>query len=115
MARETTVPKGKASARGGPVGRALPTVSSFRAPADQSEAPECRLSDVELREEVEFVRFDMPEELAEPLLERGILPGCRLCPVRTSPSGDPVVMVDGSLLALRRETAGCLCVKRIQH
>jgi Fe2+ transport system protein FeoA len=51
------------------------------------------------------------EEL-EPLLERGIMPGCRICPVRFSPSGDPIVMVDGVLLALRKETAGCLCVRQ---
>jgi len=76
---------------------------------------ELRLSQVALREEVEFVGFDMPEEASEPLLERGILPGCRLCPVRLSPFGDPVVMVEGTMVALRRETAGCLCVKRVRH
>ena len=70
-----------------------------------------RLSDVALREEVELLRIELPLEQVEPLLERGLLPGCRLCPIRTSPSGDPVVMVDGSLLALRRETARCLCVR----
>jgi len=70
-----------------------------------------RLSDVGLREEVELLRIELPLEQIEPLLERGLLPGCRLCPIRTSPSGDPVVMVDGSLLALRRETARCLCVR----
>ncbi len=71
-----------------------------------------RLSDVALREEVELTWIDLPAEQAEPLLERGLLPGCRLCPIRTSPSGDPIVMVDGSLIALRRETARCLCVAR---
>jgi len=71
-----------------------------------------RLSDVRLREEVELVGFDMPDELVEPLLERGILPGCRICPVRRSPSGDPIVLIDGTLVALRREMAGCLCVTR---
>ena len=71
-----------------------------------------RLSDVALREEVELKWIDLPAEQAEPLLERGLLPGCRLCPIRTSPSGDPIVMVDGTLIALRRETARCLCVDR---
>ena len=71
-----------------------------------------RLSDVALREEVELAWIDLPVEQAEPLLERGLLPGCRLCPIRTSPSGDPIVMVDGTLIALRRETARCLCVGR---
>ncbi|HIA99364.1 MAG TPA: ferrous iron transport protein A, partial [Gemmatimonadetes bacterium] len=53
----------------------------------------------------------LPAERAEPLLERGVLPGCRICPVRSSPTGDPIISVDGSLLALRRETANCLCVR----
>lgn len=71
-----------------------------------------RLVDVPLREVVELVRIDLPDDQVEPLLERGVLPGCRLCPIRLSPFGDPIVSVDGSLLALRRETAGCLCVRR---
>lgn len=58
------------------------------------------------------MRIDLPDDQLEPLLERGMLPGCRLCPVRRSPFGDPIVMLDGTLLALRREMAGCLCVKR---
>lgn len=71
-----------------------------------------RLSDVPVDEVVELIRFEMPDDQVEPLLERGVLPGCRLCPVRRSPSGDPIVEVDGVMLALRRETAGCICVKR---
>ncbi|UCC26944.1 MAG: ferrous iron transport protein A [Gemmatimonadales bacterium] len=73
---------------------------------------ELSLAQVGLSQEVELVRIDLPAEEIEPLLERGVLPGCRLCPVRFSPSGDPIVMVDGVLLALRKETAGCLCVRR---
>ena len=57
--------------------------------------------------------IDLPVEQAEPLLERGVLPGCRICPVRSSPSGDPIISVDGSLIALRRETADCLCVRML--
>lgn len=72
---------------------------------------ELRLDDVGLDEEVELVRIDLPPEQMEPLLERGVLPGCRMCPIRMSPSGDPIVSVDGTVLALRREMAGCLCVR----
>jgi Fe2+ transport system protein FeoA len=75
------------------------------------EAPELRLGDVPLRQEVELVSIDLPAHEAEPLLERGVLPGCRICPVRSSPGGDPIVSVDGSMIALRRETAACLCVR----
>lgn len=71
-----------------------------------------RLTDVPVDEVVELIRFEMSDDQIEPLLERGVLPGCRLCPVRRSPSGDPIVEVDGVMLALRRETAGCICVKR---
>ncbi|MDX1492788.1 MAG: FeoA family protein [Longimicrobiales bacterium] len=79
-----------------------------------TEAPaELRLGDVPLREEVELISIDLPLEQAEPLLERGVLPGCRICPVRSSPGGDPIVSIDGSLIALRRETAACLCVRSL--
>lgn len=73
---------------------------------------EFRLTDIPLREVVELVRIDLPADELEPLLERGVLPGCLMCPLRYSPAGDPIVRVDGSLLALRREMAGCLCVRR---
>jgi Fe2+ transport system protein FeoA len=75
---------------------------------------ELRLADIPLRQDVELVRIDLPDHELEPLLERGILPGCRLCPVRRSPSGDPILLVDGLLVAVRREMAGCLCVKHTE-
>lgn len=80
--------------------------------APREDGGELSLADVPLRQEVELVRIDLPQDQLEPLLERGMLPGCRLCPIRRSPFGDPIVMLDGTLLALRREMAGCLCVKR---
>jgi Fe2+ transport system protein FeoA len=70
-----------------------------------------RLPAIPLRQTVELVSIDLPADQAEPLLERGVLPGCKICPVRSSPSGDPIISIDGSLLALRRETAACLCVR----
>lgn len=79
------------------------------------EAPELRLGDIPLRQEVELVSIDLPADQAEPLLERGVLPGCRICPIRSSPGGDPIVSVDGSLFALRRETAACLCVRTLSR
>ena len=86
----------------------LPTVS---ANASDEAVVKLRLAEVPLRQTVELVRIDLPPEQAEPLLERGILPGCRICPVRSSPAGDPIISIDGSLLALRKETAACLCVR----
>ena len=86
----------------------LPTVS---ANAPDGAVVDLRLAQVPLRQTVELVSIDLPPEQAEPLLERGILPGCRICPVRSSPAGDPIISIDGSLLALRKETAACLCVR----
>ena len=90
----------------------LPTVSSD---APGGAHGELRLGQVPLRQVVELVSIDLPPDQAEPLLERGLLPGCRICPVRSSPSGDPIVSIDGSLLALRKETAACLCVRLLSQ
>lgn len=87
--------------------QALPVVDR----PNEGERVDLRLGDIPLRQEVELVSIDLPADQAEPLLERGVLPGCKICPVRSSPGGDPIVSVDGSLLALRRETAACLCVR----
>jgi Fe2+ transport system protein FeoA len=72
---------------------------------------ELRLCDIPLHETVELVRLDLPADQAAVLMESGVLPGCSICPLRTSPSGDPVVLVDGTVLAIRREMASCLCVR----
>ena len=75
--------------------------------------PRLRLADIPLGQEVELEAMELPESDMEALLERGVLPGCRLCPIRTSPFGDPIVNVEGTVLALRREMASCLCVRRL--
>ena len=90
---------------------ARPVPPTTQAAATEAPVEDLRLGDVAMNQTVELVRIDLPPEQAEPLLERGVLPGCRICQVRLSPSGDPIVSVDGSLLALRRETANCLCVR----
>ena len=79
--------------------------------ASAGATEDLNLGDIPLRQTVELIHIDLPSHQAEPLLERGVLPGCRICPVRLSPAGDPIVSIDGSLLALRRETAECLCVR----
>ncbi len=72
---------------------------------------ELRLIDVPLMQSVELVRIDLPQEQMERLLEIGVLPGCRLCPVRHSPFGDPILEIEGSMIAVRKEVAACLCVR----
>lgn len=81
---------------------------------DPAAELEHRLAEIPLGEEVELVRMELPDSELEALLERGVMPGCRLCPIRRSPFGDPIVDVEGTRLALRKEMAWCLCVRRAQ-
>jgi ferrous iron transport protein A len=51
-------------------------------------------------------RLDLPEEDAQRLMELGFLPGHSITRGHAAPGGDPrVFQVDGSEVALRRETA----------
>ena len=70
------------------------------------------LSDIPLGQEVELEALEVPPGEQEALLERGVLPGCRIRTVRRSPFGDPIVEVEGTVLALRREMASRLRVRR---
>lgn len=56
-------------------------------------------------------RLDLPEDVARRLMELGFLPGHTVVPARSAPGGEPrVYRVDGSEVALRRETAARLHV-----
>jgi ferrous iron transport protein A len=57
-------------------------------------------------------RIDLPGEDARRLMELGFLPGTRITAGLSAPGGDPrVFQVDGSEVALRRETARRLQVR----
>jgi len=57
-------------------------------------------------------RIDLPGEDARRLMELGFLPGTRVTAGMSAPGGDPrVFQVDGSEIALRRETARRLHVR----
>ncbi|HLI84949.1 MAG TPA: FeoA family protein [Bryobacteraceae bacterium] len=57
-------------------------------------------------------RIDLPGEDARRLMELGFLPGTRITAGLSAPGGDPrVFQVDGSEVALRRETARRLRVR----
>lgn len=57
-------------------------------------------------------RLDVPEDVARRLMELGFLPGHIVVPARSAPGGNPrVYRVDGSEVALRRETAACLFLR----
>jgi ferrous iron transport protein A len=57
-------------------------------------------------------RLDLPEDVARRLMELGFLPGHTVVPARSAPGGEPrVYRVDGSEVALRRETAARLILR----
>lgn len=58
-------------------------------------------------------RLDLPEDDARRLMELGFLPGHAITPGHSAPGGDPrVFRVDGSEVALRRETAKKLILRQ---
>lgn len=57
-------------------------------------------------------RLDLPEDDARRLMELGFVPGHSVTPAHAAPGGDPrVFRVDGSEVALRRETAQHLILR----
>ena len=65
-----------------------------------------RLVDLKRGEQAVIEGFDLPEDFSRRLMELGFLPGGLVKAGRTAPGGDPRIFeVDGSEVALRRETA----------
>lgn len=57
-------------------------------------------------------RICLPDDEARRLMELGFVPGTRIIAGMSAPGGNPrVFQVDGSEVALRRETAACLKVR----
>jgi ferrous iron transport protein A len=58
-------------------------------------------------------RLDLPEEVQHHLMHMGFIPEARVQALRRAPAGDPTVYaIDGMEIALRRETAGSIRVRR---
>lgn len=58
-------------------------------------------------------RLDLPDDVAQRLMEMGFLPGHVVVPARRAPGGGPrVFQVDGSEVALRKETAVRLILRK---
>lgn len=69
------------------------------------------LSDLRHGQSAVIASLDLPPELAHRLMEMGFLPGARVEAARSAPGGDPrVFRVDGTEIALRRETASRVTV-----
>jgi ferrous iron transport protein A len=67
------------------------------------------LSELQRGERALIVKLEVPEQTARRLMELGFLPGGSVAAGRTAPGGDPRVFeVDGSEVALRRETAALI-------
>ena len=71
------------------------------------------LADLSHGEEAVLEGLDLPEELSTRLMELGFVPGTVVAGGYAAPGGDPrVFRVDGSEVALRRETACCVRIRR---
>ena len=72
-----------------------------------------RLAEVPSGQQAILEHLELPEDEARRLMELGFLPGHPIVPAMSAPGGDPrVFRVDGSEIALRRETASKLFVRR---
>lgn len=82
------------------------------AAAAPCQKPLRRLADLREGEAGIIELIDLPADFATRLMELGFLPGMSVTAARCAPGGDPrVFRVDGSEVALRRETAAQLLVK----
>ena len=76
------------------------------------ETPSKTLVDLRRGDAATLDHIDLPSEDARRLMELGFLPGVRITAGPSAPGGDPrVFQVDGSEIALRRETARRLKVR----
>ena len=70
------------------------------------ETPSTTLVDLRRGDAATLDHIDLPGKDARRLMELGFLPGARITAGHSAPGGDPrVFQVDGSEIALRRETA----------
>lgn len=81
----------------------------------QRKRPRKAATVAELRENEPGVldRLELPDETCRRLMELGFVPGHVVTPARSAPGGEPrVYRVDGSEVALRRETAKRLILRQ---
>ena len=79
----------------------------------KKKRPYLSLADLRQGEEAVLEGLDLPDDLSHRLMELGFLPGTVVTGGHSAPGGDPrVFRVDGSEIALRRETACCVRIRR---
>jgi len=75
-----------------------------------------RLSDLALGESAILEDFDMPQNIAEHLMNLGFVPGLEIMVARSGPGGNPrVYRVDGTEVALRRDLSRCIAVRPLHN
>jgi len=88
-------------------------LSSNKSPVEPSHAS---LVDLRKGDSAILDHIDLPTEDARRLMELGFVPGIRIVAANSAPGGDPrVFQVDGSEIALRRDTARRLKVRPFKH
>jgi len=71
------------------------------------------LSELGIGQDAVVSRLELPEEVQHHLMHMGFVPEARVTALRRAPAGDPTVYaIDGLEIALRRDTAGSIRVRR---
>src|SRR5205823_5976170 len=82
-------------------------------PSSKAASAPWKLAELREGEEAILDRLELPEQMATRLMELGFIPGTSIVAARSAPGGDPrVFRVDGSEIALRKETAAHLFLRR---
>lgn len=108
--------KRKSASKGIDKNFGLPHTRSMLQLSGNNAAPEVlqgSLLDLETGDAAVLDRLELPVDDARRLMEMGFLPGTRVIAGYSAPGGDPrVFQVDGSEIALRRETARNLKIRK---
>jgi ferrous iron transport protein A len=71
------------------------------------------LSELGIGQDAVVSGLDLPEEVQHHLMHMGFVPEARVTALRRAPAGDPTVYaIDGLEIALRRDTASSIRVRR---
>ena len=71
------------------------------------------LSEIAVGESAVVALLDLSPEVGDHLMHLGFLPEATIEVLRRAPAGDPTVYrIEGAEIALRRETARCIQVRR---
>jgi ferrous iron transport protein A len=82
-------------------------------PSDVSEVQVMALSDIAVGGSAVVTSIELPHDVGDHLMHLGFLPEATIDVLRRAPAGDPTVYrVEGAEIALRRETARHIQVRR---